>query len=72
MAPACPHAVARGDGRYVGTWFAPFSECACCGTSFPYIDSASFGTGGGGHTNTWTPKNRCRECGGGYVEHLLP
>lgn len=66
MPPACEHGVARFDGRYVGTWFAPFSECRCCGTSFPYIDSASFGDRI--ETRTWTPKDRCKECGGKYVE----
>jgi hypothetical protein len=66
--PKCEHGVSRNDGRYVGTWAAPFSECGCCGVAFPYIDSGSYGSQGF-HTTTWTPKDRCAACGGKYVEH---
>lgn len=65
--PKCEHGVSRGDGRYVGTYNAPFSECGCCGTMFPYIDSASFGMNEV-KSRTWTPKDRCGACGGQYIE----
>jgi hypothetical protein len=64
--PKCEHGVARHDGRFVGTWAAPFSECRCCGVSFPYIDSFSGGAGGF-EGRTWTPKDRCPDCGGQYA-----
>lgn len=64
--PKCEHGVARGDGRYVGVWAAPFSECGCCGVSFPYIDAAWGGPDGSGG-RSWT-KDRCEACGGHYVE----
>ena len=64
--PKCEHGVARNDGRWVGLWAAPFDECRCCGTSYPYIDSASFGPDGSSG-RTWT-KGRCPQCGGRYEE----
>lgn len=70
MPPRCVHGVSRGDGRFAGLWAAPFSECRCCGTSFPYVDSGSFGE----HetaTRTWWPKDQCPQCGGRYVESVI-
>ena len=66
--PKCEHGVSRNDGRYVGTWAAPFSECGCCGVAFPYIDSGSY-SDAGFHTVTWMPKDRCAACGGTYIRH---
>lgn len=64
--PKCEHGVARDDGRFVGTWFAPFDECGCCGVSYPYIDSIGMGSEGA-EGRTWT-KGRCPQCGGKYEE----
>lgn len=62
----CPHGFGPFDPRYLGTWMAPFTRCRCCGIMFPYIDSSYYGTSGGGG-RSWT-KDRCRECGGHYIE----
>ena len=62
--PACPHGVYRGDGRFVGSWSAPFDDCRCCGASYPYIDTASMGSSSGSG-RTWT-KGLCAQCGGHY------
>ena len=70
MTLTCEHGRSATDGRYVGAWCAPFSRCACCGISFPYIDSAQFSVGVGCvSSRTWTPKDRCAECGGKYLDY---
>lgn len=62
----CEHGVSARDGRYDGTWAAPFSTCGCCGVLFPYIDSGWVNDKGMGG-RSWT-KDRCGNCGGHYTE----
>jgi hypothetical protein len=67
--PKCKHGYRRDDGRYDGSWYAPFDECKCCGVSYPYVDSGYYtfskdglGSSGG---RSWT-KGLCAGCGGHY------
>lgn len=63
--PKCSHGVSADDGRFDGVWAAPFSNCSCCGTHFPYIDSCTMGKDVYYGTH-WMPKNLCGNCGGNY------
>lgn len=63
----CEHGQRWDDGRFAGTWSAPFSRCRCCGVDFPYIDMAC-GDSRGVHGRSWTPKDLCPQCGGKYKE----
>lgn len=71
--PKCEHGVSAADGRFVGEWNAPFSTCECCGVRFPYCDTGSI-SARGFESRTWQPRNKCGQCGGGYVEesYLTP
>jgi hypothetical protein len=69
--PKCEHGVCADDGRYNGSWNAPFSQCKCCGIHFPYIGSCSFGSAGSKGT-LWTPMDRCANCGGKYESWSMP
>lgn len=62
--PKCKHGLAADDNRYVGTWFAPFDRCMCCGIMYPYIDSGFYSNKGSSGTS-WT-KGKCAGCGGHY------
>ena len=66
MVDRCPHGMSPDDGRFDGTWAAPFSRCQCCEVWFPYIDTAMWGMK---HSKgkSWT-KDKCAGCGGHYVE----
>lgn len=65
--PKCEHGVAGDHKRFIGQWNSPFSKCGCCGVLFPYSDQGSVSSRGF-WSRTWQPKDRCGQCGGGYVE----
>lgn len=64
----CEHGSGPTKGNLTGvTWAGPIGYCECCGCHFGYIDSFNMSKHGSSG-RSWTPKDRCGNCGGGYKE----